>query len=147
MHRKRGDFSSILWCLLLPLLLLCNSPSTVYRLGYNEVLIIASPSLQTAKELLPLNFSTLDNIISFNLNSSPSVWVNGIGPTTWVTYWNPLSDLCLYKFHILVSLIHIPQLLPVTSLDKALWYPISFPPSTTYIPRLCPYSLSPIQSR
>ena len=61
MHCKKGDFSSVLWRLLVPLLL-CNSPSSTYRLVYHKVWIIASPFLQIVKELILPNYFTLYNI-------------------------------------------------------------------------------------
>ena len=53
-------FSSVLWHLLGSLL--CNYPYAVYRLGYHNVRIRASPFLQTVKGLLLLNYFTLYTI-------------------------------------------------------------------------------------
>ena len=43
-------------------LLLCNSTSAYYRLGYHEIKIIASPFLQEVKELLLHNYFSIYTI-------------------------------------------------------------------------------------
>ena len=49
-HCKMGDFSFILWRLLVPLLSLFNSPSAIYMLGYNGVRTRDPTFVQIAKE-------------------------------------------------------------------------------------------------
>ena len=72
MHRKVGAFSSILWCLLVPLLLF-NYPSTACRLGHHRVWILSLTFLQMAKEpLISNNKKLLSSLV--HSTSRPTFW-------------------------------------------------------------------------
>ena len=72
------------------LVVFCDSPPDVYRLGYHEVLIRASTLIQTANELLPLNFF---NIRHFYLFHSTYLSIL-LGPWYW---YHHLRNLLQYS--------------------------------------------------
>ena len=61
------------------LVVLCNSYSAIYRLGYHDVLIRSSTCIQTDKELLKLNYTFTRNCYLFH-SSSLSVC---LGECSW----------------------------------------------------------------
>ena len=102
------------------------------------------PFLQTAKELLLLNYFTL-YFFYFSLPPSPPMWGRVLGTTTLGFYWNTPYYLHLYIFFILPSLLHNTELLLADSsrthlLANSLLLPIPCPPRTTPIPRSSPSS-------
>ena len=117
-----GDFSSILWRLLVPLLLLFNSTSTTCRLGHHGVWIRAPPFLQMAKELIPHNyFFKLQSSLGQS-TSHPTSWSHhSINLLDTIILSNPVhSSYMVWQATILVqvaclrwmySLILVPLLL------------------------------------
>ena len=69
-----GNFSSVFWCLLVPLLFLFNFPSSACSLVHHEVWIIVSPLLQVVKELSLHNYFNLQiSLCRPNPLSDPSL--------------------------------------------------------------------------
>ena len=126
---------------------MCNYPSSVYRLVHHEMWIRASPLLQKSKELILINFSY--SIHGSLFHSTP--FSICLGPFPWSNHIRNLMEPSIHSVpvqsFILVSLLHIPQLLPAASSQTPLsskdpQSPILRLPSRTPITRHCPSLLS-----
>ena len=144
---QNGLFLSVLWYLLVTLLLLCNSLSAICRLVYHEVWTRSHPFLQTDKELLPFNFSYTRHCSLFQ-STFLCFW---LGPWYRFHCLRNLLESSInsapVQIFILVSLLHIPLLLPAPFsctplLAKPFCYPMLHPPRPTPIPRHLPSLLS-----
>ena len=125
------------------MLMLCNSPSTVYRLGYHEAWIRASTSLKMVNELLLLNYFTLDNILSL---TPPSLSACAV-----ICYWlhnlRNLLEPFILSAPVQISHIGLPATYPaIIALWILLYYPIDQSPVNSKAASTKDHSYSPLST-